>query len=347
MLKRTFTLVISAISLPVCAEQPVYLDSIINAEVVDRVVPKYPTQLGRKGQEGWVQLSYVVSAQGTVENVLVEDSSGQRLFEKAAKEAVEKWTFEPAQLDGKPVQQCKNGVLFDFSMSKPSKGVTRRFANRVESIQSLIKAGELDAAKVQLDLLEDKESWNLNEGAVLWMVKAAYQQAKGAAEQELQSLKRALAYEDRLTDEQLFVLRARRFQLEVSANLLAAALETFNKLRTNSNHQDVIAQLQPYADNAAALLASESPIAVEGAVDERALWSHGLSRNRFTLIDVEGELVGLEVRCDSQHSSYKAIAELIWDVPQSWGQCSVYVKGEPNSRFTLVELAPETKSQKS
>lgn len=347
MSKGSFSLGLALFSLSVAADQPLYLDNIVNAEPIHKTPPQYPTQLGRKGQEGWVQLSYVVSADGRVEHVLVEDSSGQRLFEKAAQQAVQQWLFEPARLDGKPVQQCKNGVLMHFAMAKADKGLTRRFAKRVASIQALLKDGELDAAKVQLDLLEERQSWNLNEDAMLWMVKAAYQQAKGDNDQELYSLRRALAYDERLSPEQQTVLRTRRFQLELASNRLSDALSTYRKLAELPAQDALLAQLKPLADKAKAVLDSDTPLAIEAELDGRALWHHGLSRPRFTLVDVEGELASLEVRCDTQHSSYKATPELVWEVPTSWGHCQVYVTGEPNSRFTLVELAPEGDAQKS
>uniref|UniRef100_E6PQJ8 Putative tonB protein n=1 Tax=mine drainage metagenome TaxID=410659 RepID=E6PQJ8_9ZZZZ len=65
--------------------------------------PDYPPLGRRLGEEGTVLLKVKVSAQGHVETLQVQQSSGYGQLDAAALSAVQQWTFIPAQAAGKPV----------------------------------------------------------------------------------------------------------------------------------------------------------------------------------------------------------------------------------------------------
>jgi TonB family protein len=64
--------------------------------------PEYPQEAREKHLNGTVKLHVFVSTDGTVRRVEVID--GDTLLAGAAVEAAKQWTFEPATLDGKPVE---------------------------------------------------------------------------------------------------------------------------------------------------------------------------------------------------------------------------------------------------
>ena len=59
--------------------------------------PDYPAEALRRGIEGWVVLSIVVSAVGEVEQASVIATSGHAALDAAALAAVRAWGFRPAQ----------------------------------------------------------------------------------------------------------------------------------------------------------------------------------------------------------------------------------------------------------
>ncbi len=65
--------------------------------------PRYPFAARRKGIEGRVVLRVTVLASGRVEDLAVERTSGSRLLDRAALEAVRRWRFAPATRLGRPV----------------------------------------------------------------------------------------------------------------------------------------------------------------------------------------------------------------------------------------------------
>lgn len=57
--------------------------------------PEYPRLARRRGYQGKVVLSVHVNKEGGVDNLWVYESSGYRLLDQAALQAVRKWVFEP------------------------------------------------------------------------------------------------------------------------------------------------------------------------------------------------------------------------------------------------------------
>lgn len=68
------------------------------------VPPAYPILAARRGWTGTVVLLVEVSADGSVDQVTVETSSGYAILDDAAVRAVEQWRFAPAMLAGSPAQ---------------------------------------------------------------------------------------------------------------------------------------------------------------------------------------------------------------------------------------------------
>ncbi len=71
-------------------------------EPVSQAKPEYPAELRKARIEGSVTLLCLVTAEGRVEDVRVENSSRPE-FEKPAIEALRKWRFRPGKKDGQDV----------------------------------------------------------------------------------------------------------------------------------------------------------------------------------------------------------------------------------------------------
>jgi protein TonB len=65
--------------------------------------PGYPERALRQGIEGRVLVRLLVSLEGTVVRVVIEESSGSRLLDAAAVSALRRWRFTPATRRGEPV----------------------------------------------------------------------------------------------------------------------------------------------------------------------------------------------------------------------------------------------------
>lgn len=81
-------------------------------EIVKRVEPQYPEAARKARLDGVVILDAIIAASGEVEAVRVIRSAG-RLLDDAAAEAIRKWTYRPATLNGRAVRVLLT-VTVDF-----------------------------------------------------------------------------------------------------------------------------------------------------------------------------------------------------------------------------------------
>ncbi len=315
-------------------------NEVKKATPIKKVAPTYPKVAARKKQEGWVRLSFIVKEDGSVDLPIIEDSSGIESFEKAAKNAVKAWVFDPATRNGKTIEQCRNSVQLNFKMNKTTKGASRRFVKQYRKIIQLIHDKELIEAKQALDELAKKPRQNFYEDKFFFNVKASYFQAMGDNRQELANLKKLIPTgKDYLPKDSYVYSITRAFQLALLNNELSSTLYFYNKLKQFDENSETIAKLTPYIEKINTLIYSSDPIFVAAQINERKHWNHYLTRKNFTFANIEGKLNSVDIRCDNHFSTYALESERQWSIPENWGKCQLFVKGEQGVKFNLIELA--------
>lgn len=109
---------ISLIAIPAvgCVTPP---DEIAQrATTLVSAAPIYPLAARRYGIEGTTRVRFCVLAEGTVEKIQVEESSGSTYLDVAAVDAVKRSTFRPAQtVSGRGVDSCTT-ALYRFILEK-------------------------------------------------------------------------------------------------------------------------------------------------------------------------------------------------------------------------------------
>jgi TonB family protein len=73
--------------------------------VVHYVPPQYPTRALDRNIEGWVDLEFVVTRDGSTRDVTVTAASHDAHFRNEARRAVEQWRFEPRTFMGQTIEQ--------------------------------------------------------------------------------------------------------------------------------------------------------------------------------------------------------------------------------------------------
>lgn len=81
-----------------------------------KVAPAYPSRAQTRGIEGWVLLSFTVTETGAVINPQVMDAEPKGVFDRAAKNAVERFKYKPRVVNGQA--QAVHGVehLITFTL---------------------------------------------------------------------------------------------------------------------------------------------------------------------------------------------------------------------------------------
>ena len=80
------------------------------------VPPEFPSTAASRGIEGWVDVEFTVSANGSTRDISVADGSHERMFKPEAMAAVAQWRFEPRIFMERPIdQRAHTRVRFVFS----------------------------------------------------------------------------------------------------------------------------------------------------------------------------------------------------------------------------------------
>ncbi len=321
------------------------VEKVKNAEPIERVAPRYPEKALSKGQEGWVQVSFVVDKEGNVVDPIVEDSSGVRAFEKAALKAMKQWRYEPATRNDETIEQCHTRVQMDFVLDWNNRaGVRRTFYTYFNKVAELIDQGKMDEAVSVFAELESKSIHNRYENAYFWALDSDLAVRLDDLERAIESAGRAIYSSDQaeyLGESNLQRMIFRKFRGEVQLEWFSEALETYQNLLEHHSETlpELVVELKPYAEQIEELFTSDTHLTRRVELADSSSWAYTLVRNRFALTDLQGEFDTLDVRCQNHRAKYTVEADNIWTIPESWGTCRVHINATPNSQFQFVELA--------
>ncbi|HLZ00144.1 MAG TPA: energy transducer TonB [Candidatus Angelobacter sp.] len=83
-------------------DKPVVVSHMEDGELINRVVPVYPSMAKITGAQGEVKLHAIISRDGRIESLTVVN--GSPLLAEAAIDAVRQWRYRPYVLNGQPVE---------------------------------------------------------------------------------------------------------------------------------------------------------------------------------------------------------------------------------------------------
>lgn len=78
-----------------------------------KITPDYPAAAKKRRTEGWVELQFLVGADGVPRDIEVVRAQPSGMFDRSAIRAMSRWKFKPAERDGKPIEaRAKTTVGF-------------------------------------------------------------------------------------------------------------------------------------------------------------------------------------------------------------------------------------------
>jgi len=312
------------------------------SKLTGKSTPRYPSNELHRGKEGWVILSYVVDKNGKVIDPIVEDSSGQKSFEKSAIKAAKKLKYQAATLNGQPVQQCINKVKMSFSIHGGSRGASRRFARTFNKVAKHLNKGEIAQAEQLMTKLDSTGKWNLYEDAWYWYLKSKIAAVLKQDEQHYQALIKAIAYEGNHIPNKLYIDALKGLYLEqVKRQYYGDAFTTISTLTPFADKDSNIGKLIKHSQQLKAAIDENQAYPVNGSIAHGQAWTHKLYRREFSFDIDSGKLQSFEIRCDRKRRRFDIGETQTWKVPARWGECTIYVHGEDNTEFKLYEHSPQ------
>ncbi|MFT6919405.1 MAG: hypothetical protein ACJA2G_002041 [Cognaticolwellia sp.] len=82
---------------------------------------------------------------------------------------------------------------------------------------------------------------------------------------------------------------------------------------------------------------SEKELIVDADIRSDNYWHYALVRNQFTLTNIKDKLNKIDIRCANKRHVYSIKNNNTWKIPDAWQQCHVFIFGEDNTKFNLVE----------
>lgn len=306
-----------------------------------RSQPQPPLPINRSGApvEGWAVVRYSVLKDGTTDEVRVIEAAPEGIDTRPTAQVVERWTFSPATENGEAVDWHNGEDVVVFRSDDDSPTTSRDFQARYDAIRTILESEppiDFAAAMAMSDALVEQSATKLEQlglalaqrtiiafGMENWQ--EAYETIRLVTDPRVP----ALSSEDLLVGLQL------RLQLADTLGRLYDAKETHDRFAAalQPNQQDPFTQMAQALD---AKLA-EDTLEVAGRIDEEP-WRISADRRIFTIAGVEGSIDEVDVECDFRKTTLDFQEEVEWQLPASWGDCELFVVGEPGTTFRFFHF---------
>jgi len=316
------------------------VESITLPKVIKRGVPKYPHRPLTKEEEGWVFLSFFVDTDGKPYEIDVSDASGSPGFQTAAILALKRTRFEPATYNGKKIDH-EYRMQYTFEIMGKDNLFRDSFKRRFYEVVEAISRKEKNKAENELEVLQGLRK-TLHEDAMYWTAKYYFDQSWGSISDQLLSIGRALGHDKsrRYMNTKLHQqLLWAKLNLQLQERKYVSALNTLDRFEDLDGVEEALRQqAAKYKRAIEDLKSSAKIISVEGTIAQNNQWRHELIRNRFSVVDVEGNINEFDLICQRNRLRFKYEPELDYTFDGASGTCGVSVRGDPGTTFTLIQL---------
>lgn len=319
---------------------------ILSPKIVEAVDPVYPSKRAANGVEGWVVVNFMVDTNGKPYEPVIIDSTGQKDFENVSVEALMRSKYQPATLDGDPV----DGSVFlrhSFFLAD-TDGAGTVFKSRYRNFTEKLGAGELDEAKALLEKMDNSKK-NRYEAAFVDLSKALWGAKTGAKIYQMNHLRKALAYSSKergainfLPEDIAPAVRANLLSLQIENRYFSEAVSTYRWMVRN-NHDKYVEMFSSNIEELERQKNSVDAYSVEGQIDGLLPWYISLFKDTFYIDEVNGQVDEISLYCAGGYRvlQYQELSEYV--VPPEWGDCGLMVVGGiPDTTFSLVQLGQES-----
>ncbi len=293
----------------------------------------YPLNEIQTNGEGWVNLSMMVDSKGKPYEIAVTESTGNKVFERAAIAAVSRFVYQPGSVNGQPIDSSVQLAL-RFSLPDIERGVNRAFNSSYQTALAAIKANDPAAADAAIKRLEIR---NLTEDAYFGLLKYYYAQRWGDELEQLTGLRRATA-----TDQSRDYLRHGAYGdalheclvLELKVHDYAAALKTWDRLQ--KLHRDGDATMQAAIASVGGLRNDDRSYDVYGVIANQP-WHLMLFKRHFRIAVKDGYIAQVKLLCKKRYAGFTFDLKSQYTADEDWGDCLVRLEGTPGTHFTLSQ----------
>ncbi len=287
------------------------------------------------GYSGWVELAFMVDSSGHPAAVTVMQSTGNKIFEETATQAVEQSIFEPATLNGKPIES-DSAIKYAFLTGGPS-GASPDFVNAYGSLRNAISAedrGAADAATKKLVIT------NVYEDAYFGVATYSYASKWGTEAERLAGLRRAIASESRARYLPVAMFKEvllACLQLELQTHQYAEATATWKSLENLGVDDKTAVIVRPIMARLEKVRSDDSEYDVSDQIAKDS-WHLHLFKRHFRAAVSAGQISDVKLRCDKGYVRFAFDPTLQYEIPSTDGDCWMELDGAPRTQFKLTQF---------
>ena len=278
----------------------------------------------------WTYFAFMIDPHGKPFEIAVTRSSGSRAFDKSATALIERASFEPATLDGKPIESS-----YELKVVKDTGAVARpEFVSAYRKLLADIDWGDKDGA---LEALKSLNPRNLYEDAYTGLASYAYAYRWGTEAQQIAGLTRGIAREERdhyLPRGKLEEALLACIKLEVKAHEYGEALADWKRLEKLD--KAAAAQSKPLIDAIEKLRSDGIPYEIAAEMPE-GNWHLHLFKRHFRAAVSDGLISQVKLRCEKKFLYFTFDPTLQYEVGGN-GECMVELDGTPGTHFKFVQF---------
>ncbi len=310
------------------------------AEALSPVVVEYPSELRIFGQEGWVQVGFIVDKQGNVKEPIIEGSVGGPVFEETAIKALEHLKYKPAMYKGIAVEESVTGLFIPFLLEQTFEGVDTSFAASFNSMLNLYNTQKVTEADAELEKLSKSQDLTLSEVSMLEVARGYSANQNKDLYQQMTHLRNAsVNFGAYLPIEMLDRVLQTRIAMAAKMSLFDEAQSSFELLERADPSNEKLTRLAMMIAPIQNALALGQIVQVQGTISERGYWAYQPVRRNFSFATADVGVKEFEPRCKIRNQRFIVNTESEWKIPKSWGACNVVVYGEPGAKFSIYEYA--------
>lgn len=303
--------------------------------------------------EAWMVYTYQIDDRGVVVNAEIHSSNGVEAVEQEVLLQVKSMTFHPATNNGKPVKVASDPVVFTHIVDKPRE-MSPGFAKIHKAAEGFISMEQYDEAFDELAEMKSYRGRSIYEEVKFQTLAATLADRWDDQAAELQHLNRVVELQT-LADykrvdhpyvepEQYALVLERVMNLQLSRMMLADAAATLETITRIKIGPEIVTRASSNYSSAAERFSIMAEVAIKGELlpmyrSGPGVWKTGLSRSKFSISDVKGEIDSVFLSCNRGEFRLAYPQEFPWTSPRGWTDCNVDVSGKVGSRFTLRQYA--------
>ena len=299
--------------------------------------------------DAWLVYAYDVDLKGRVANPRVISSNGVPTVEQAVLAKVSAMQFEPARRDGRAVGASADPVIFTWILDLPRE-LSPAYREQWQRAWALFREGNYDDAAREAEQLGNMPGRNALEEVKYRILAASLDSRKGDWQGELQHLQRASAFQtlartnqfkNRYIEPDQYLLILERIQaLQLEHMMLADAGETLALIRELGPDSQVASRAaSAYADAEGRFNALPEVTTPGGLVamypGGPGVWKTGLSRETFSISDVQGKVSAVYLVCDGRESRLDYPVQAPWRAPGNPDGCEIDIVGTTGTSLVL------------